>query len=458
MTRPSLLSIFLGGVLLLSLSGCAEAPIKVGDNKVENPLHEVTGLTTENVEKASQKTALNLWDVYALAAKHTEILATSAENVEQAKDQSSQAIGAWLPQISLGDTKNWISNDYIVGSSNFLFQPNDNALYLSGTETILSGLNQVAAVQGAQATIDFQNENLRNAAATLLTNVAQDFYNVLQLQDALQTQAASRDLTEKTLEQQKSWQAIGRAQKSDVLSTSAQLAQVVANLTSTQDQLTQAKETLATLANIKPDTVLQSDDEVYTAPAYSLDEALAKVGTRPDVKAASVSVAIADAQLLQAHGEHLPSVAVQGQYYLQKDGGSPTQDWNVQLVASLPIFEGGQIIAQENDAASKKRQAELQLSLVRRNAVEQVRQVYQDLTNSITEMDAFQKAVDAAQAAYEAVLHDYKLSLTTNIQVLNALSTLETTKESWVKAKYQVLADQVSLGVAMGDLPKVPNK
>ena len=426
----------------------------MGDNNVEKPLHEVTGLITVDVEKAAQKTDLNLWDVYALAAKHTELLATSAENVEQAKAQSAQALGAWLPQISLGDTKSWQSNDYIVGSANSIFPPSDNALYLSGAETILSGLNQVAAIQGAQATVDFQNENLRNAAATLLSNVAQDFYNVLQLQDALQTQQASRDLTEQTLAQQKKWQTIGRAQKSDVLSTSAQLAQVVANLTSTQNQLTQAKETLATLAAIKPDAVLHSEDEIFTAPPYPLAEALTKVESRPDVKAAAISVAISDAFLLQAHGEHLPSLAMQGQYYLQKDGGSSAPDWNLQLVASLPLFEGGQIIAQENQAGSKKRQAQLQLSLVRRNAAEQVRQVYQNLTDSIQEMDAFQKAVDAAQEAYEAVLHDYKLSLTTNIQVLNALSTLETTKESWVKAKYQVLTDQVALGVATGELPK----
>lgn len=460
MNRTPVFSTLLAGSLFLFLSGCA-APVIVGDGKIEKPLEQVTGLTTDDVTKASQKTKLNLWDVYALAVERTEILASGAENIEQAKAQSQQAIGAWLPQIYLNGSKGWQSNSFVGSSNGFANSTStvpSTALYLSGAETILTGLNQVAAVQGAQATINFQNYSLKTAAANLLSNVSQAFYNVLQLQDALLTQQGTRDLTEKTLEQQKSWQAIGRAQKSDVLSTLAQLAQVDANLTSSQDQLIQAREALAVLADIKPGTNLQSDDEDFKAASYSLEDALAKIESRPDVKSAAASVEIADAFLLQAHGQHLPSLAAQGSYYLDKEGSSPSPEWTVQLVASLPLFEGGQILAQERAAISKKRQAELQLSLTRRDAAEQIRQVYQSLTDSIQEMDAFQKAEDAAQAAYDAVLHDYRLSLTTNLQVLTALNTLETTKESFVKARYQVLGDQVALGIATGDLPKIEKK
>jgi outer membrane protein len=426
----------------------------VNDGKIEKPLEEATGLKSSDLEKASQKTELNLWDVYALAADRTETLAIGAENIEQAHTLSRQAVGAWLPQISLADKQNWQSNAYIVGSAPSL-NPLNNSLYLSGAETIFSGLTQVAAIQGAQATVDFQNENLKNSAATLLSGVAQAFYNVLSFQDALQTQQATQDLTQKTLDQQKSWQAIGRAQKSDVLSTSAQLAQVIANLTATRDQLTQAKETLATLAGISPDSVLRSENEVFTAPTATLVDCLAKVKDRHDVKAAQAAVDIANAQLLQATGGHLPTLALLGQYYLLQDGGGATPDWNVQLNASLPLFEGGQIFAQEDQSSSKKRQAQLQLSLTQRTAAQQIRQIYQNLVDSIQVMDAYQKAVDAAQSAYEAVLHDYKLSLTTNLQVLNSLNTLENTKENLLKAKYQVLSDQVALGVATGELPKI---
>jgi outer membrane protein len=453
LNRNIILLTFFAGSLGL-LGGCAEAPVKVGDNHVEQSLQDVTGLTTDDVQKAAQKSSMDLWDVYALAVKHTEVLASSAENVEQAKAQNSQALGAWLPQIYLGDTYAGQSSQYITGSASSLFAPPDNSFYLSGAETILSGLNQVAALQGASANIDVQNYNLRNQSRQLLLNVANAFYNVLALEEAATAYDKSKELNEQTLEIEKKWQKMGRSRTADVSNTQAQLAQVLADIENTKTQLVQARENLSTLANIGADQPLASE-ETYAVPAYTAQDAEAKVDIRPDVKAAQSNVTVADAQLLQAHGEHLPTLAVTGQYFLQKDGGSPTADWNLQLVASLPLFEGGQIVAQEDSAASKKRQAEMQLSLTRRTAFDDVRQAYKSLIQSAGQADAYQKAVDAYESAYQDVLHDYKLNLTTNLELLQTMTSLENTQINYVKAKYQTLYDQVWLKVATGELPKM---
>jgi outer membrane protein TolC len=162
-----------------------------------------------------------------------------------------------------------------------------------------------------------------------------------------------------------------------------------------------------------------------------------------------------DAQLLQAHGEHLPTVAVAGQYYLQKDGDSPTAEWNLQLVASLPLFEGGQVIAQEDLAASKKRQSQTAYNLIRKTALDDTGEAYRSLMESIGETEAYQKAVDAYQNAYQDVLHDYKLNLTTNLVLLQTMTSLETAQISYIKAKYQTLYDDIWLKVATGELPKM---
>jgi outer membrane protein len=436
------------------LSGCAEAPVKVGGNNVEKPLQEVTGLTTSDVEKAAQKPVLNLWDVYALAVKHTETLATNAENVQQAKSQNAQAIGAWLPQIYLNEDKSFQSNSYIFGSQTASFQPADNSLYLSGAETIFGGLNQVAAVQGASANIDLQQYNFQNQSRLLLLNVANAFYNVLSLEETLQALEKSRDLNQQILNLEKQWQVMGRSRTADVSNTQAQLMQTLADLENDKYLLAQARENLAVLAGLKPDQALASEEN-YSQPAYSLEDAESKVEKRPDVKSAKANIDVADAELLQAHGQHLPSLAFQGQYYLQKDGGNPTNDWNIQLLASLPLFEGGQIVAQEDQAASKKRQAELQLSLTRRTASDDIREAYKSLVDSLGETDAYQKAEQAYEQDYQDVLHDLRLNLTTNLELLQVMTSLENTRISYIKAKYQSLYDWVWLGVATGELPKI---
>jgi outer membrane protein len=298
-----------------------------------------------------------------------------------------------------------------------------------------------------------QQYNLQNQARLLLLNVANAFYNVLQLEESLQALEKSRDLEQQILDLEKKWQTMGRSRTADVSNTQAQLMQTLANIENDKYLLAQARETLSTLANIKSDQALGSEEK-YSTPSSSLDDLEAKVDQRPDVETAKANVDLFDAQLLQAHGLHLPSVMVQGQYYLQKDGGSPTNDWNVQLMASLPLFEGGQIIAQEDQAASKKRQAELQLSLTRRTAADDIRQAYKSLLESIGEADAFQKAEQAYEQDYQDVLHDLRLNLTTNLELLQVMSSLENTRINVIKAKYQTLYDWVWLGVATGDLPK----
>jgi outer membrane protein len=455
---PTLISAW---AAFLFLSGCAHYHVEVGNNdEVDNPIPAYTGVHTEQAQQAAQKGVLNLWDVYSLAVERTETMAITVENLEQAEAQQQQALGAWLPQIYLNGQKNWVSGTYAESGpgNNLSTNSNGDSLYLSGSETILSGLNQVAAIQGAQANIDVQQCGLRNAASQLLLNVAQAFYSVLEFQDALQTDQDSRDLTQKILDVQKNWVTIGRAQKSDMLTTTAQLAQLDAAIQNDKTQLTQEREILAYLAGIKPDTVLQSTDENYNVPPFSLEDAEAKVNERPDVKEAKANLDVAEASVLQAHGEHLPSIIATGDYYLGAGGADNPREWNVGLEASLPLFEGGQVIAQEREADSKRNQAKLIWSQTQRSALEEIRQVYKGLSDSIQQGAAYQAAEDASQAAYDAVLHDYKLNLQTPLNVLQTLNALETTKEDYVKTRYQTLYDQIWLGVATGDLPNVDAK
>jgi outer membrane protein TolC len=316
-------------ILFSSLfTGCAEAPIKISENNVEKPLEQITGITTNDVEKAGQKAEMNLWDVYALTVKHTEDLAGKYENILQSKSQSQQAIASVLPQIFLNDTRNWQSSNYVFGGENPLFTPLGNTVYLSGTETIFTGLNQIAAIQGAQAQIDQNHHLYQQEARSLLLGVARSFYGILQLQDTLQSKQKIEDLTLEILKQEQQWKAIGRSRDSDVLTTEAQLAQLKGDELAAQGQLNIARDNLVVLKGLKTQQTLKSEEEPVS-PAYTFEEAEAKVKDRSDVLASKATVDLADASLLQAHGEHLPSLSFQGKYYLQQDGGSPTADWNV---------------------------------------------------------------------------------------------------------------------------------
>src|SRR5208282_2714823 len=101
----------------------------------------------------------------------------------------------------LNGTLTTASNNYIgTGTPNVLFNPASDTAYFSAAETIMTGLNEPAAIEGAQANIDVQNFSLLNQSQQLLLNVANAFYNVLALEESLQALEKSRDLNQQTLE------------------------------------------------------------------------------------------------------------------------------------------------------------------------------------------------------------------------------------------------------------------
>jgi outer membrane protein len=276
---------------------------------------------------------------------------------------------------------------------------------------------------------------------------------VLQAEDSLAAKQETLKLTEQILKQEQQWKAIGRSRDSDVLSTEAELAQLKGDLENIQNQLIQSRENLVVLANLKTDQVIKSEESTLP-PSETLAQAEAKVEERSDVLSAKAAMGVADAGLLQAHGQHLPSLSAQGNYYLEKDGGSSSPEWNVQLVASLPLFAGGTILAKERAAASKKRQAELQYSLIHRQALEDIRGAYQNLSSSIRQVEAYGKALEAAKKDYEAVARVRRLALNTNLDLLQSLTSLQNAQTNYNQAHYQSLINSIWYGVAVGELPK----
>jgi outer membrane protein TolC len=52
------------------------------------------------------------------------------------------------------------------------------------------------------------------------------------------------------------------------------------------------------------------------------------------------------------------------------------------------------------------------------------------------------------------IIKEFGLNLVTHLDVLRALSDLETAKDNYQRVRYQTLVDRVWLGVAVGVLPK----
>ena len=431
----------------LLLAGCSGTRVRVGDGVVEAPLQEVTGVDTAAVARAKDKPAVGLWDAYAFAVERTERLAVEYEDVEQSRAHAEEAIGSYLPQVSLKGSKGYQQS--VPGVA-----PPVQTVFLNVHQPLITGLNEVAALKGASHERWMRISLLRHDAGRLLLDVARAYYTVIQTQESLRTELSTQEITKKMLAQERVFRDQGRIRQSDLLSTEAQLAQGDAVVSTLQDQLVQARENLANLTGMEPDRELALDDPAGF-PEYqgTLEDAVHKSGIRWDVRASYEAYQMAKDQLLAAEGSRLPSLAADGDYYLDRTGGSNPGKWDAMLSVQIPIFNLAGLEGKAREYQSKKRQAALALTQALRSAKEEIREAFQAYQNSLKEDEAYQKALTATQKSHDAMEQDYSHHLMNIVDYLKSVSDLEQAELARARSRTQWRIQRVWLGVATGEFP-----
>ncbi|KPK52399.1 MAG: hypothetical protein AMS22_09190 [Thiotrichales bacterium SG8_50] len=166
-----------------------------------------------------------------------------------------------------------------------------------------------------------------------------------------------------------------------------------------------AREVFAFLSGLAADTPLR-DSETLPAGVDPIENYLAGVDSRPDVRATRQRITAADENLTVARGGHLPSLDLNGNYYFDRPGYLSDSNWDVQLALTIPIYAGGSVQSKVREATSQRTQAELAMSQVTRAAEQEIRALYQSVVLNITQLEALfqtnQRALDRARLTAKA--------------------------------------------------------
>ena len=152
---------------------------------------------------------------------------------------------------------------------------------------------------------------------------------------------------------------------------------------------------------------------------------------------------------LVARRARLPSVDLVGNYYADRPDLDKNGAWDVGLAVVLPIFSGGITSSKVKTAESQKRQGEMQLSLVQRMALDEVRSLYHNLKSDMAQLAALKEAADVSAKNYEAIAKDYELNLVSNLDVLQSMTAYQDTVRSMEKIRYLAKIDYNKLEAAV---------
>ncbi len=458
----------LRGIAVIAAIGAlfAFADMYAIDSGVTKLLRRATGITDGDVADASGKKEITLFGAYALAVHNTERLAIEGEGSIQAAERKLQAVETFLPYFSL--RANYAlplpRNDYTAlarsAASLYLRQP------------IMTGLKEVSQIKSSVAMQKVRELELNHSAGLLLSDVAVAFYSVLLVERGLKNNEQLLDLYGRTIQELKRRVDIGRSRQSDILRTNAQLYRLQADTRSRAAQLEHAKLVLATLTG--SEAVLEPADTADIGePAYTMADLPSIADARWDVKAARQQVEYAKAGVIAAYGVHLPSLYLEGSYFLYYgqttstpnwknasrylsansilSGTQKTRDYYVSLGAELPIFGGDITFAKVREANSVRRQADLVLSQAGRLARKEVLDAFRLWESAGLELEAYRKALSSAEDNHRVVAEEYRMNRVTILDVLTALTSLQSAREDYERARLQLKLNRIKLGIAANE-------
>jgi NodT family efflux transporter outer membrane factor (OMF) lipoprotein len=465
--RPA--QVLVAAVLLL-VAACVHEP---GVSSRERPLEAASvALTGPALPGPDQAWWQELQDpqldqlIETALARNPGITAALAR-VRVAREQAAIAGALQQPQLGLDATvtRERFSENYLIPP------PYGGGTYWEGR----LGLNlswhldfwgrQAALVEQAGRSADAAALDAVTAELMLTSAVAQayvEFARAQQLEQlALQTQAQRNALLRLTRERV----GAGLDSMAELRAAESSVEQSAVDIAQAQLAAELAGNALATLTATGAATPLALTPPVLRfdgAPAMPQALPADLLARRPDVRAARLRIDAATAGRAAAHANFYPNVdlvAFAGVVAIGLDDllQGDSRQWSVGPAVHLPVFDAGRLKAEYRRAGAEVDAAVAAYNESVLRAVREAADQSSRLRSCATQLAAQQRALNAAEQAYDLAVQRYGAGITSQVTVLNTETQLLAAR----RQRTQLLADCTSARIALrvalgGHIPQEP--
>lgn len=415
---------------------------------------------------------LSLEQAFALANRNNEQIARSGEDYVQALINKNRAVANFLPTISfqpsyaLAQKPKGAHNTFPLGPTDAsTFHAHGDTMHslqapVVGSMNLFRGGQDVATLHAAEQIIAQRHYLLLDLQSTVLLNVAQTYYQVLRSEESVRVLDQSVRLQAARLKDVQQQFRNGLATQLAVAQTRADLDAARVQLVQARSDVRNGRSTLAYLIGAsRVPNPLVDDSKHFSARLLpeSQYEQLA-MRDRQDYLATHHEVAAARQNVKAAISEYYPSVSLNVEAFVYRQFYTDASKWDGILTAYVPIFSAGVIKADVRDAWSRLRQAALDESAVRREALHDVQTAYENLTTADRRVEQLQDEVKAAQDAFHQSQSAFKHQLAINLDVLSSQDQLLNAQLQLTAARFDRAVFYLDLKRATGRLIAAPAK
>ncbi|MFA4973490.1 MAG: TolC family protein [bacterium] len=302
---------------------------------------------------ASDAVVLSWSDCLREAAKNNPQLAASSQQIEQKKAEKRMAIAPMLPQIS-GQASAGKAGDLSGGP-----QRDNNTYSATGDQLLFDGFKTYNEYKSAEQNISASQHSYTAASSEVRYNLRTAFVNLLRAQTLVPITEGIIERRKQNMEMIKLKYESGREHIGALELAEADYAQARYDLRNARRDISSAQYAL------RKELGWPSDVPIVAKGKFDLMNPLDKkpdlrtiADSHPAVKTVSAEKESAKYEIGAAKAEFFPTFGLTAEAGKVGFGGFQSDNgWTVNVNASLPIFEGGQQIA--NTRRAKARLMEL---------------------------------------------------------------------------------------------------
>lgn len=356
-------------------------------------------------------------------------------------------------------------------SANFIFPRNltqtTYTFNLALSQTVFN-FAQFYTVQQQVALSSEADATLNAALQNLMIRVSTAYFNILKDEDTLSYANASKEAFAEQLDQINQQYKVGLKTQTDVYTAQASYDLAVSTYIGAQTTLTNDRENLRVITG------------VYYPHLSSLSEDFPLINPEPrdinkwvamalqqnwQIRAARCNLASLRQLVKVQFAGHLPTVSIEGnvsrQYlnningystFSERNGPGTTTDKAIGLNVNVPIFSGGAVVAETNQAIYNFKVGQEQLEQTVRETVNTTRQSFMNIVSGISQVNADKQAIKSNISSLEGLDASYKVGTETLVDVLNQQQKVYQAQTQYATDRYAFVNNVLALKQAAGIL------
>ena len=405
----------------------------------------------------SLKLRLSLQDAMKAAIDENPNVQLFKERITQAKDQAFTQLGTMLPNISA--TASGARRRFFLGSfagragvsSPLDFY--DTRIFL--TQNIFS-LSLIQKWRAARTNVEVSALNSAATNMDTMATVGLAYLETLRAEAAVKARMADVKLNNELLRLAVERKFAGMATNLDVTRAKVQLENEKQRLLVARNEYGRAKLNLIRAIGLSFEVALDLTDKLklHKVPEQTVEEAL-QVATkhRVELKAQEKRVRLAQLSLSSVTMERVPSLSGSGDVGMigNQIPEALTTD-NIQVLLSIPIFDGGQREGRISESKSLVIQETIRTRDIRYQIALEVRDALLTLESTQQQVAVAQDGLRFSLQELDLARQRFTVGVATNIEVTDAQTSVAQARDNLIEALFNFNASRVNLARAQGQL------